>query len=219
MARKSIEGSDAILYVIDGSMKPQQKDEDWMERLANERMPLVFAVNKRDLKDFRILAYRNLWEKKFEKENKPIWIETSAVTGDGLPELMDFLGKQVPKGPLLFPEEMLTDFPKKLIISDMVREQFFQVLRDEIPYNIAVWIEDVKEDGDTWLCMGTIYVRTNSQKGIVIGNKGRLLKRVKDNASKELEEIYEKKFKMDLHVKVEKDWQKNFWILRRLGYA
>ncbi len=67
--------------------------------------------------------------------------------------------------------------------------------------------------------MGTIYVKTNSHKGIVIGKKGRLLKRVKENASKELEEIYEKKVKMDLHVKVEKDWQKNFWILRRLGYA
>lgn len=218
-AKKSIEGSDAILYVIDGSLKPQQKDEEWMERLSHERMPLVFAVNKKDLKGRRLLSYRALWEKKFEQKNKPEWIETSALTGEGLDTLVDFLGGKVPKGPLLFPEEMLTDFPRKLMISDMVREQYFQVLRDEVPYNIAVWIEDVKEDGDTWMCMGTIYVKTNSHKGIVIGKKGRLLKRVKENASRELEEIYEKKVKMDLHVKVEKDWQKNFWILRRLGYA
>ena len=176
-------------------------------------------VGQEELKGHLLSSDRALWEKKFEQKNKPEWIETSALTGEGLDTLVDFLGGKVPKGPLLFPEEMLTDFPRKLMISDMVREQFFQVLRDEVPYNIAVWIEDVKEDGDTWMCMGTIYVKTNSHKGIVIGKKGRLLKQVKEKASRELEEIYEKKVKMDLHVKVEKDWQKNFWILRRLGYA
>jgi GTP-binding protein Era len=217
-AKKSISGSDAVLYVMDGSVEPQQKDSDWMSRLAEFDMPLVFAVNKSDYQQFYYQEYEELWAT-FAKENKPHWVRTSAMLGTGVTDLVDQLFKHVPKGPLLFPKDMLTDFPRKLIISDIIREKFFNVLFDEVPHSIAVWVENIKENSTSWDIQVIVYVKSPSQKGIVIGRKGRLLRGVKEEASKDITDIYDKAANLDITVKVDKDWQKNFWILRNLGYA
>ena len=82
-----------------------------------------------------------------------------------------------------------------------------------------MWVEDIRESGLRWDVQVTVFVKTPSQKGIVIGKKGRLLRRVKEEASRDIAEVYEKDVHLDITVKVDKDWQKNFWILRRLGYA
>lgn len=217
-AKKSVSGTDAVLYVMDGSEPPQQKDRDWMERLAKFDQPLVFVVNKSDCNPFHYKEFEDLWAT-FETENQPAWVKTSAVVGTGMPKLLNALLELMPKGPLLFPEDMLTDFPRKLIISDIIREKFFHVLYDEVPHSIAVWVEDIQENETKWGIRVTVFVRTASQKGIVIGKKGRLLRRVKEESIDDIGQIYEKDVTLDVTVKVDKDWQKNFWILRKLGYA
>ncbi len=221
-ARSAVEGVDAILLVLDGSKKPALEDDGWFRRIARVEAPCIIAFNKNDLHSNRIADYKTLWEEvKEEKESElePIWASVSALHGDGMATLLDTLFEQVPPGPALFPEDILTDYPRKLNMADVIREKLFFRLHDELPHSVAVWIEDIDEQEKKWSVLATIYVERHSQKGIVIGEKGRLLKWVREQAEKELYEMYGVRFKLKLWVKVEKNWRKNFWMLKKFGYA
>ncbi len=225
-ARSSIEGSDVVLLVLDASTTPREEDEGWLKKIGRLDAPCVVLLNKTDQGNQHAAAYRKIPD---EAAAAPAptqaatpsveWRSASALTGAGIPELVQRLFELVPAGPRLFPDDVLTDYPRKLNIADVVREKFFHVLRDELPHSMAVEIEAVDEKDDGWTASGTIYVQKNSQKGIVIGNKGRLLKRVREQAEKELADMYGRPVALELWVKVDKDWARNFWTLKRLGYA
>jgi len=222
MARSSVNGADAVLLVLDASSRPWQEDDGWMRRLIREETPCLILLNKTDLGTSFVETYKALWKTVAEEKGSalaPVWIEGSALSGEGLSQLTQALFAQVPEGPALFPEEMLTDYPRKLNIGDVIREKLFDRLHDELPHCIAVWVETITEGETEWQVEADIYVERHSQKGIVIGEKGRLLKSVKHYAEKELAEMYGRPVRLTLWVKVEKDWRKNFWILRKLGYA
>ena len=222
MARSAIGGADAALLVLDASSKIWMEDEGWMRRLMKDETPCVILLNKTDLGTLHLESYKERWaEVAAEKESalKPVWIEGSALDGGGLPELSSALFDLMPEGPLLFPEEILTDYPRKLNMADVIREKYFERLHDELPHCLAVWIEEIEETPAKWTIQAVVYVERHSQKGIVIGAKGRLLKSVQYQAEKELAEMYGVKVKVKLWVKVEKDWRKNFFFLKKLGYA
>ena len=222
LARSAVEGVDAILLVLDASTKPELEDDGWFRRIAREEVPCVLALNKSDRKPDRSEEYKKLWEEiRAEKEStlQPVWTSVSALRGDGMAGLLDTLFASVPEGPPLFPDDILTDYPRKLNIGDVIREKLFHRLHDELPHAIAVWVEEIDEQENKWVVEASIYVERHSQKGIVIGEKGRLLKWVREQAEKELYEMYGVRFKLKLWVKVEKNWRKNFWILKKLGYA
>ncbi len=221
-ARSAVQGVDAILLVLDGSSKPELEDDGWFRRIAREEVPCIIALNKSDRRFDNTDAYKALWEEiKVEKESSqhPVWTSVSALHGDGMASLLDTLFTTVPEGPPLFPDDILTDYPRKLNIADVIREKLFHRLHDELPHAVAVWVEDIDEQENKWTVEASIYVERHSQKGIVIGEKGRLLKWVREQAEKELYEMYGVRFKLKLWVKVEKNWRKNFWILKKLGYA
>ncbi len=221
-ARGAIHGADVTLLILDGSAPPAEEDEGWMRRIYRTQEPVVAVLNKTDLGDKFHPDYKALWikigaEKTLEKA--PEWTMSAARDGTGIEALLSRLFELVLPGPLLFPEDMLSDFPRKLAIGDIIREQYFQVLHQELPHSLAVWIEKIDETEKGWGISGTIYVNRNSQKAIVLGKKGNLIKRIRKQAEKEVSEIYDLPVHIDLWVKVEKDWGKNFWILRNLGYA
>lgn len=221
-ARSAVEGVDAILLVLDGSKKPALEDDGWFRRIAREEVPCIVALNKSDIHHDRSADYKTLWQEiKEEKESaqNPIWVSVSALHGDGMAALLDTLFGQMPPGPALFPEDILTDYPRKLNMADVIREKLFFRLHDELPHSVAVWIEEIDEQEKKWTVDATIYVERHSQKGIVIGEKGRLLKWVREQAEKELHEMYGVRFKLKLWVKVEKNWRRNFWMLKKFGYA
>ncbi len=221
-ARSAVEGVDAILLVIDGSRKPELEDDGWFRRISREAVPVVIALNKSDIHYDRSADYKTLWEEiKEEKKSsqEPVWMSVSALHGDGMTGLLDTLFEIVPEGPPLFPDDILTDYPRKLNMADVIREKLFYRLHDELPHSVAVWIEDISEQEKKWTVDATIYVERHSQKGIVIGEKGRQLKWVREQAEKELYEMYGVRFKLKLWVKVEKNWRKNFWMLKKFGYA
>ncbi len=221
-ARSAVQGVDAVLLVLDASAKPELEDDGWFRRVAREEARCIFVLNKCDRKPDRSADYRQLWEAiKSEKESaqQPIWASVSALNGDGMAGLLDTLFEAVPLGPALFPDDILTDYPRKLNIADVIREKLFHRLKEELPHAVAVWVEDIDEQEKKWTVDVSIYVERHSQKGIVIGEKGRLLKWVREQAEKELYEMYGVRFKLKLWVKVEKNWRKNFWILKKLGYA
>lgn len=221
-ARSAVQGVDAILLVLDGSSKPELEDDGWFRRITREEVPCIIAVNKSDRRPDRSDAYKELWQEiKEEKEStkEPLWTTVSALKGDGMAALLDTLFEKVPEGPPLFPEDILTDYPRKLNIADVVREKFFHRLEQELPHAVAIWVEEIHEQEKKWTVDISVMVERHSQKGIVIGEKGRLIKWVREQAEKELYEMYGVRFKLKLWVKVEKNWRKNFWILKKLGYA
>ncbi len=222
-ARASISGSDVALLVLDPSTHVWDEDQGWMRKLLRaEDNHVVFVLNKHDLAWPFEQAYRDCWQRICEEEGQTrpvVWMTVSAETGEGIDNLLALLFDAVPVGPLLFPEEMLTDFPRKIAIADIVREKYFKVLRDEIPHDLAVRVDDIKEEGNCWTIEADILVNRPSQKGIVIGHKGRLMRKVKREATLDLEAMYECKVDLVLWVKVEKNWTKNHWILKQLGYV
>lgn len=221
-ARSAVQGTDVILLVLDASTRPELEDDGWFRRITREEVPCIIALNKSDRKPDRSAEYKQLWEEICqEKESivQPVWASVSALHGDGMAELLGILFEHVPAGPPLFPEDILTDYPRKLNIADVIREKLFHRLHAELPHAVAVWVESIDEQEKKWTVEASIYVERHSQKGIVIGEKGRLLKWVREQAEKELYEMYGVRFKLKLWVKVEKDWRKNFWILKKLGYA
>jgi GTP-binding protein Era len=222
-ARSAIQGVDAILLVLDASSKPELEDDGWFRRLTREAdVPCVIALNKSDRQPDRSEQYKAMWEEiraDRQSDKEVIWMQVSALKGDGMPGLLSNLFKTVPEGDALFPDDILTDYPRKLNIADVIREKLFHRLHDELPHAVAVWVEDIHEQEKKWDIDVSIYVERHSQKGIVIGEKGRLLKWVREQAEKELYEMYGVRFKLKLWVKVEKNWRKNFWILKKLGYA
>ena len=221
-ARSAVDGVDAILLVLDRSKKPELEDDGWFRRIARENVPCIIAFNKSDLHYDRSADYKTLWDEiKVEKESdtEPVWTSVSALHGDGMPALLDSFFEIMPVGPALFPDDVLTDYPRKLNIADVIREKLFYRLHDELPHAVAVWIEDIDEQEKKWVVDASIFVERHSQKGIVIGDKGRQLKWVREQAEKELYEMYGVRFKLKLWVKVEKNWRKNFWMLKKFGYA
>jgi GTP-binding protein Era len=221
-ARSAVQGVDAILLVLDASSKPELEDDGWFRRICREEVPCIIALNKCDRKPDRTAAYRELWDEiRTEKESgkEPVWTPVSALKGIAMAGLLDTLFKKVPEGPPLFPDDILTDYPRKLNIADVIREKLFHRLEKELPHAVAVWVEDIDERENKWVVEASIYVERHSQKGIVIGEKGRLIKWAKEQAEKELYEMYGVRFQLKLWVKVEKNWRKNFWILKKLGYA
>jgi GTP-binding protein Era len=146
--------------------------------------------------------------------------ESSAVNKNGTNELVERLISIAPEAEeYLFPEDIITDYPRKLAIADTIREKFLTKLHEEIPHELGVFIDQIDETPDTWNISVIIYVNRPSQKGIVIGPKGSMLKMVRQKAEREISDIFEVKVKLALWVKVEKNWFKNTRLLEQMGYA
>ena len=146
-------------------------------------------------------------------------VPISAKTGDNLDELMNTIKKYLPEGPKYFPDDMVTDQPERNIAQEVVREKLLIRTRDEVPHAIGVYSEEFREEEDGRIYIRcTIYVERPTQKGIIIGKNGSLLKAAKKDATRELKKILGAPVDLDLWVKVSKDWKNKDYILRELGY-
>ena len=192
-----------------------------MRRLVHEPVTVIALLNKTDKGAGFRGEYEELWQTICAEKGveKPIdWMETSALNRDGVEALLTRLFACMPCAPLLFPDDMLTDFPRLLNMADVIREQLFAVLYEELLHAIGVVVEKVEEGEKGWTVSATIYVHKHTQKVIVLGEKGRQLRSVKRKAEKVLTEMYERPVKVNLWIKVEPTWSKNFWYLKKMGY-
>ena len=230
-SRMAVEGVDVILLVLDQSTSPRDEDSGWMRRLLKSDVQSLILLNKTDAKEDRSEAYRALWKKNHEeltaREDITLpgnsvdipWMSVSAKTSEGLEELMHTLFTLAPIGPALFPDDVLTDYPRNLTISDVVREKLCLSLHDELPHAIAVEVVQIDEEEKGWKAHVIIYVNRPSQKPIVIGHKGRMLRKIKRAAEKELMNMYEHPVRLEVRIKIEPHWNRNFWFLKKLGYV
>jgi len=221
MARASSAGVDILLVTFDVSHEPQLEDEGWMRRVAKERPEkCVFALNKCDCSPFYETMFRDMWKEASGASPgyEPVWVKTCGTRPGGCDDLLAALFSLAEPGPALFPEDIVTDYPRKLAIADTVREKLIRRLRDEVPHETGVVVTDLAEWDDCWKVAVTIYVNRPSQKGIVIGPRGGNLKAVRTSAEPELSDMFGVRVKLELWVKVEPDWMKNKRLLAEMGY-
>ncbi|MDX9868448.1 MAG: GTPase Era [Kiritimatiellia bacterium] len=223
MARQASAGVDLLLVVFDGGSRPHLEDDGWMRRVLFAEQPAVFVLNKNDCSPFYDTAFRAQWETvQAEKQlrREVTWVTTSAIHPAGAVDLVDRLfALASPSDHYLFPEDVVTDYPRKLAIADVVREKFLARLYEEVPHELGVKVDHIDEQPRGWTVSVTVYVNRPSQKGLVIGPKGRTLKYVRQCAEPELSDLFGVKVVLELWVKIERDWMKNFWLLQQMGYA
>lgn len=217
-AKFAIPDADLIIFLVDGS-EPAGKGDKWIvNNVLQTEIPILIVMNKVDKTknlnkiEENLLTYKTLFEK-----NYPV-IRLSAKTGRNIDTLLKNIYKNLPEGDLLYPEEVVTEETMRSITEEIIREKILLNTSDEIPHSTAVKVTEYKEEENIDKIYAVIYCEQKSQKGILIGKGGALLKKIGMQARLELEKITEKKVFLSLEVKVEKDWRKKDNALKDFGY-
>ena len=217
-AKIAVPDADVILFLVDGPESAGKGDKWIAQHLLQTKIPIVIVMNKVDKVkkpekvEENLLSYKTLFE-----ENLPI-VRISAKTGRNIDTLMNNIFKKLPEGEALYPEDVVTEETMRDVTEEIIREKILLNTSDEIPHSVAVKVTNYQEKEEIDKIYATIYCEQKSQKGILIGKGGNLLKKIGTEARLELEKIVEKKVYLQLEVKVEKDWRKKQNILKNFGY-
>lgn len=184
--------------------------------ITDLRATLIAVVTKTDLVDERRLAEQ--MAAVAELGEFAAVVPVSAVSGDGLDQLVDVLTAHLPESPQLYPDEMLTEEPEQVLVAELIREAALEGVRDELPHSIAVLVEEMQQEDHLTRIYADLYVERPSQKAIVIGHRGSRLKDVGIRARAEIEQLLGNQVYLNLHVRVAKDWQRDPRQLRKLGF-
>jgi GTP-binding protein Era len=219
-AQEALEGVDIVLWLVDASVPPTEEDRQIASLLDNlpHRTPLVLAANKMDLVQAEALTrHLEAYQASVKKEAQVVSL--SALEGKNLDKLLDLLVSLSPIRPPEFDEDQITDSYERDIAADLIREACLNNLRDEVPHSVGVRIDEFKEreNGMAYIA-ATIFVERESQKGIVIGEGGSMLKRIGSDARREIEAMGGRPVFLELRVKVLKDWRNDENALQRFGY-
>ncbi len=219
IAEGAFKDADVILLLLDVSQRPERADEYIAETVARLRgaTPVVLALNKADLltpdnHDANIAAHEALIP-----HDKAVTL--SALTGEGVDDLLAYLMDKLPTGPRYFPADELSDVNMRFVAAEVIREKIMLLTEQEIPYSVAVEVDSYKErSADMTYISALIYVERDLQKGIVIGKGGEMIKKISTSARAELETMLDTKVYLDLRVKVLKNWRSDEKLMQRLGY-
>ncbi|MEH7349663.1 GTPase Era [Gottfriedia acidiceleris] len=218
VAQDSIKDVDATLFMVNANEGFGRGDEFIIEKLQGSRSPVILVINKIDtihpeqLFDL-INKYKDLYQ---FAEIVPI----SALQGNNVDRLLKVIKTYLPEGPQYYPANQVTDHPERFIISELIREKVLHLTREEVPHSIAVIIEQIERrpEGNAIYVNATIVVERSSQKGIIIGKHGSMLKEVGKRARLDIENLLDTKVFLELWVKVQKDWRNRMSQLRDLGF-
>jgi GTPase len=210
---------DIILIVVDAANPDPLSERLILEKLTEkDTAPVILAINKIDLvKKVKLLEIIDHWAKAYLFADI---VPVSAMEGTQIPELISTMEKLLPEGPRYYPDEMITDLPERFIASEMIREKIFLLTGQEIPFSSAVTIDSFKGDEKRQLVTihATIHVERDSQKGIIIGKGGQMLRAIGEAARRDIEEMVESKVFLKLFVRIDKNWSRDLKALQRLGY-
>ena len=219
-AKLAVPDADLILFLVDGS-EPAGKGDKWIVEnlLKNSKIPVILVMNKVDkVKNQQKIEENLITYKLMFEENTPI-IRISAKTGRNKDTLLSNIIKKLPEGDMLYPEDIVTEESMRSVTEEVIREKILTNTQDEIPHSVAITVDKYQESEDIDKIYATIYCEQKSQKGILIGKNGSLLKKIGTEARLELENIVDKKVFLALEVKVEKDWRKKDKFLKNFGYT
>lgn len=216
-ADSALQEVEAVMFLIDASEEIGGGDRFIIEQLQRVKTPVFLVINKIDKVDPEslmntIVKYKDLYQ---FAEIVPI----SAINGNNITTLMEQIGKYLPEGPQYYPADQVTDHPEQFVCAELIREKILHLTRDEIPHSIAVQIEDMRVQDNGVVYIGAVvFVERDSQKGIIIGKKGALLKEVGKGARIDIENLLGSKVFLELWVKVKKDWRNQERVLKDLGF-
>jgi len=216
VAMSAISGVDVLLLVVDSTAAVDEKLVK--DILTNVETPVILGLNKVDL----------LSDKRQLLDKIAVWstlhpfreiVPFSAGDGDGVEHLVETITYYLPEGPQLFPDDILTDMPEKFIVAEMIREKIFRLTRDEIPYSTAVIVESFTERENGVIAItAAISLERSTQKGIVIGKRGEMLKKIGTQARYDIERLLGTRVFLELFVKIEENWSERTSKLREFGY-
>ncbi|MGI6550020.1 MAG: GTPase Era [Syntrophomonadales bacterium] len=207
---------DLILYVVDASVPPGAGEDYIINKLIDIETPVFLVPNKIDLVDDNQVG--KLIQQLATKMNFAEVIPVSAAKKGNLDRLIDTLFKYLPEGPLYYPEDEYTDQPERFIIAEYIREKALYLTREEVPHSLAVEIEEFETRSNLIYVRAAIYTERDSQKGIIIGKNGSMLKKIGEMARRDIENLLGSQVYLELWVKVKKDWRNSEAQLKNLGY-
>lgn len=212
----ALEDADLILYVTD-VVEAIDKHEEYIKRLKGQEIPVFLILNKTDLTSSdKVAAMLLEWQ---ERLPNALLFPVSALKGKNLGGLLKEIIKYLPENPPYYPKDELTDRSERFFVSEIIREKILLNYQKEVPYSVEVDIELFKELEKIINIQATIYVTRDSQKGILIGKKGSMLKKTGTEARVDIEKFLGKKVFLELYVKVRKDWRNNPNQVKRFGYG
>lgn len=214
---QSVAEVDLVLLLVEPVAEIGKQEEALIARIKETRAPSVLVINKIDsVEKPRLLEVMALYSGAYEFDSI---IPISAKTGEGIPELLDEMEKYAVEGPHLFPDDMITDQPERQICAELVREKLLQCLDKEIPHGTAVEVTRFSERDNGIIDLEvTIYCEKESHKGIIIGKKGAMLKRIGELARQDIEQFMGTKVNLQTWVKVKENWRDSMALLRNFGF-
>jgi len=208
--------ADIILFMTDVT-ESEKSTEASVKKLKNADAPLVILVNKIDLvEQDEVIELVKRWTQLFPKA---VLLPISALKKFNTQGVFEIILEHLPESPAYFPKDQLTDKPERFFIGEIIREKIFKYYKQEVPYSVAVVVESFKEEPKLVKIRAEIVVERESQKGIMIGNKGKALKNLGIQARREIENFLQKKVFLQTYVKVDKDWRRSEKALKNLGYG
>ena len=216
-ARIAIDSVDVVLFVVDASVEAGGGDRFVVDLLSHSKTPVILGLNKIDqqLSDTEYLdnTYQQLiaaygWQS----------VKFSALSGAGLPQLQQLLIQHLEPGPYYYPPDLVTDQPERFIMGELIREQILLLTREEVPHSVAIAIEKVEEEPTITRVFAAINVERDSQKGILIGKSGAMLKTIGSAAREQIQKLIAGKVYLELFVKVQPKWRQSRTRLAELGY-
>jgi GTPase len=207
--------ADIILYVTD-VVETTEKYNDYIERLVNSEIPVLIVLNKIDLSDQGTVV-KKMEELKTRVPQSEV-IPVSALRKFNLTTVFDRILELLPESPPYYPKDELTDKSERFFVSEIIREKILILYQKEIPYSVEIEVEKFKESDSLIKISTVVYVARDTQKSIIIGKGGEMLKKVGTMARKDMEKFFDKKVFLELFVKVKKDWRNSDYQLKRFGY-
>ena len=217
VVRKSVADVDGVMLLVEPVDRIGPAEEELIGRIKYLGVPAVLVINKIDtIEKEKLLAVMAVYGQAYDWDAiMPI----SAMTGEGVEELLGIMADWIPEGPLLFPEDMVTDQPERQIMAEIVREKLLRNLDKEIPHGTAVEVTTfTQRDNDIIDCHVTIYCEKESHKGIIIGKKGAMLKKISSQAREDMEAFMGNKVYLETWVKVKENWRDNPNAIQNFGY-
>ena len=213
--KSAFEDADVLIYMVEPG-ETELKDENFFNKITNTKVPVLLLINKIDKSSQEIVDDKmSYWQ---EKVPNALVYPISALENFNVQTIFDKIIELLPESPAFYPKDQLTDKPERFFVNEAIREKILIHYKKEIPYSVEIDTEEFFEEDHIIKIRSVIMVERDSQKGIIIGHKGSALKRVGQEARKDLEKFFDKKIFLELYVKVNKDWRSNKNQLRRFGY-
>ncbi|HEY9864374.1 MAG TPA: GTPase Era [Candidatus Obscuribacterales bacterium] len=216
-AKSAISSVDVLLLVVDGSVEAGGGDRYIIELLEQVKIPVILGMNKLDQQPEDTVIIDRSYGQLAQPHEWPV-VKFSALTGDGVNDLQQLLINRLDPGPYYYPPDLVTDQPERFIMGELIREQILLHTREEVPHSVAISVDRVEEDPKITRILSTIHVERPSQKGILIGHQGSMLKTIGSDARQQIQKLIDGKVYLELFVKVQPKWRQSRSQLADLGY-